>query len=45
MWNFNPRTHVECDDAEPVQEVDDYVFQSTHSRRVRRYHISIQEGI
>ena len=35
---FNPRTHEECDPSAIVVDVLFFMFQSTHSRRVRRMH-------
>ena len=33
--HFNPRTHVECDEYWHKQNLNQPLFQSTHSRRVR----------
>ena len=37
LFNFNPRTHEECDGQSPRQQSFDKRFQSTHSRGVRHF--------
>ena len=37
--NFNPRTHEECDGGMLMQSVTSVIFQSTHSRGVRRWKV------
>ena len=45
FFNFNPRTHEECDEFPFLLSASSYEFQSTHSRGVRPHHYSYQNEI